>query len=218
MRLRIMSLDSFWGFSRLILTMELMINPKKIFERCTVHRGTMQSSNFVTKSLIKYAKIYKGEILSTSSDRKLIRRNRSENRNILARIDNLQIIINHDVMSRVCGGRQLEPGWKTRQKFQYIARAKMSLKLNLRNSRALEGPRALQLTCAEPNFDFCVPLLTTSQTCDTLTNSGHTVWAIFALKFKCLRQSITWRAQNVIPYVRLSARMPCRIWSSAHAT
>ena len=59
----------------------------------------------------------------------------------------------------------------------------MSLKLNLRNSRALEGPRALQLTCAEPNFDFCVPLLTTSQTCDTLTNSGHTVWAIFALKF-----------------------------------
>ena len=38
-----------------------------------------------------------------SSDRKIIRRNRNENRNILARIDILQIIINHDVESRATG-------------------------------------------------------------------------------------------------------------------
>ena len=40
----------------------------------------------------------------TSIDRKIIIRSRSENRNILARIDSLQININHDVKSRVCAG------------------------------------------------------------------------------------------------------------------
>ena len=39
-----------------------------------------------------------------SPDRKIIRRNRSENRNIQARRENLQIIINHDVTSRLCAG------------------------------------------------------------------------------------------------------------------
>ena len=39
-----------------------------------------------------------------STDRKLIRRNSSESGNILARINNLQIIMNHDVKSRLCAG------------------------------------------------------------------------------------------------------------------
>ena len=38
----------------------------------------------------------------TSSDRKTIRQNRSENRNTLARIESLQVNINHDAKSRVC--------------------------------------------------------------------------------------------------------------------
>ena len=43
-----------------------------------------------------------------SFDRKIIRRNRSENTNILTRIFNLQILMNPDVKSRVCAGRQLK--------------------------------------------------------------------------------------------------------------
>ena len=41
MRLRITILDSFWGFLRSIITIELITNPKKIFERCTIYRGTI---------------------------------------------------------------------------------------------------------------------------------------------------------------------------------
>ena len=68
--------------------MGLMKNPKK--------------KHLNTRSLIKWAKIYRGKFLLISSDRNLIRRNMSENRKILARIDNLQIKNNHDVKSRVC--------------------------------------------------------------------------------------------------------------------
>ena len=39
---------------------EICNKPKKI-ERCTVHRGTMLSSNIVTKSLIKGEKICRGK-------------------------------------------------------------------------------------------------------------------------------------------------------------
>ena len=48
------------------------------------------------KNADKMSKTMLRKISMTSSDRKIIRRNRSETRNILSRIDNLQIIINHD--------------------------------------------------------------------------------------------------------------------------
>ena len=59
----------------------------------------------------------------------------------------------------------------------------MSRKLNFSNSRALEGSRARQRTWTKPNFEFCLPFLTTDQTQGTLTNSGHTVCALVTLKF-----------------------------------
>ena len=40
----------------------------------------------------------------------------------------------------------------------------MSLKLDFSNSRALEGSRARQPVCDEPNFEFRVPSLITNQT------------------------------------------------------
>ena len=43
----------------------------------------------------------------------------------------------------------------------------MSLKLNYSNSRALEGSRARQRTCFEPNFKFCVFFS------DNKSNLGH---------------------------------------------
>ena len=101
----------------------------------------------------------------------------------------------------------------------------MSLKLNFSNSHALEGSHTRQRTCAEPNFEFCVHSLTTNQTWGMLTNSGHTVWALFMLKFymsstiyQCAysltRHQISSHAQNVMPYMRLSAHLPYLISSS----
>ena len=60
------------------------------------------------KNAAKISKNMLRKILMLSYDRKVIRRNRSEKRNILARLDILQIIINHDIQSRDAQGRQLE--------------------------------------------------------------------------------------------------------------
>ena len=56
------------------------------------------------KNADKISKNMYRKILMIWSDRTIIRRNRSENRKFLARIDNLQITINYDVKSRVCAG------------------------------------------------------------------------------------------------------------------
>ena len=110
----------------------------------------------------------------------------------------------------------------------------MSLKLNFSNWRALEGSRARQRKCVEPNFEFCVPFLLLWQQIKpgarwrtVATQCGQ----YLLQNFMCLQQYISLpttppphtrhqnmesRARNVMPYVRLSARMPYRTSSSAY--
>ena len=93
----------------------------------------------------------------------------------------------------------------------------MSLKVNFRNSCDLEGSRVRQCMCAKLNLEFCMPFLTVNQTWVTLTNSGHTVWALFTLKFyvpstiyrssyppPTSYQNMMSHAQNIIPYIIMS--------------
>jgi len=104
MRLRIMILDSFWGFSRSRITMEPMIHPKKIIWTLYGSSWDHVIIKYRDKKADKLSKNVLRKILMMSSDRKIIRRNRSGNRNIWSHIDHSQIIINRDVKSRVCAG------------------------------------------------------------------------------------------------------------------